>query len=223
MVRIYLYNIDDLNECEYEKIYLNLSNQKRDKINKFIKKEDKLRTIGSYLLLANSLKFHNINLDLKKDDYLLYNKYQKPYLKNYNLNINLSHSGRFVVLATAQNSIGIDIQKVENIEFLQLAKRFFNKDEYNFLKSLKGDERISSFYEIWTLKESYIKNIGKGLSLPLNSFSIINTKSGIKTSNIEKEYSFKTLYIDKDYRCAVSITDNEEIEEKIEIIKTNQN
>ena len=32
-------------------------------------------------------------------------------------------------------------------------------------------ERTKMFYTYWTLKESYVKYLGKGLSVPLDSFS----------------------------------------------------
>ena len=34
-------------------------------------------------------------------------------------------------------------------------------------------ERVEMFYRLWTLKESFIKATGTGMSLPLNEFNII--------------------------------------------------
>ncbi|WP_257149478.1 4'-phosphopantetheinyl transferase family protein [Bacillus cereus] len=37
-------------------------------------------------------------------------------------------------------------------------------------------EKNDYFYDLWTLKESYIKAIGTGLSTPFNSFTIKKMK-----------------------------------------------
>ncbi|HFJ9466115.1 MULTISPECIES: 4'-phosphopantetheinyl transferase family protein [Bacillus cereus group] len=50
---------------------------------------------------------------------------------------------------------------------------FFTKQEYEYLFQIKDHkEKLNYFYQIWTIKESYVKAIGKGLSVPLNSFKI---------------------------------------------------
>lgn len=47
-------------------------------------------------------------------------------------------------------------------------KQLFTKDEnYQLL-----NENIS-FYDLWTCKESFVKLVGKGLSIPFNSFTVI--------------------------------------------------
>ena len=50
---------------------------------------------------------------------------------------------------------------------------------------MNSDEKINYFYDLWTLKESYIKTIGKGLYTPLNSFSI----KRITNFNFIQEYT----------------------------------
>jgi len=37
---------------------------------------------------------------------------------------------------------------------------------------MKPDQRLVYFYELWTMKESYVKALGKGLHLPMDSFKI---------------------------------------------------
>ena len=54
---------------------------------------------------------------------------------------------------------------------LQIANRYFSKDELEALKALPAAEQLLRFYDLWTLKEAYIKARGVGLSIALRSFS----------------------------------------------------
>jgi 4'-phosphopantetheinyl transferase len=65
----------------------------------------------------------------------------------------------------SSDEVGCDIQQVTNVN-LKIADRFFTAKECEYIKN------IDNFFRVWALKESFIKFIGKGLSQPLNSFSI---------------------------------------------------
>jgi 4'-phosphopantetheinyl transferase len=84
---------------------------------------------------------------------------------------------------------------------------------------------LSRFYEIWTLKESYIKCLGKGLSIPLKSFSI-SINDGIITVITEyenKEYMFKRFEVEQDYKIAACSINNADEEIPDYLIWINQN
>jgi len=49
-------------------------------------------------------------------------------------------------------------------------QKIFSKEEASDLFAKEDNEKTEYFFELWTLKESYIKADGRGLSLPLNSF-----------------------------------------------------
>ena len=49
-------------------------------------------------------------------------------------------------------------------------------------------------FDLWTLKESYIKTIGKGLYTPLNSFSIKKeSRTLISYKNIPKTFTLNNI------------------------------
>ncbi|PEX36843.1 4'-phosphopantetheinyl transferase [Bacillus cereus] len=140
-----------------------------------------------------------------------YNEYGKPFVENFSdFHFNLSHSGEWVVCTTANFNVGIDIEKVSEIEALKLAKEFFSADEFYDISNMNSDEQINYFYDLWTLKESYIKTIGKGLYTQLNSFSIKKeSRALILYKNIPKNFYFKQYNIDPNYKLSACATRDE--------------
>lgn len=93
----------------------------------------------------------------------------KPYLKDYpNVQFNLSHSGCWGACALSETPVGVDIELVRPLR-QQVARRFFTLSEQNWLAKRPSDE----FFRLWTRKESFTKALGKGLTLQLDSFSVL--------------------------------------------------
>ena len=72
----------------------------------------------------------------------------------------------------AEVETGCDIEEIQEAD-MALAEKFFSPGEYAYLAAQpKGRERDRAFCRIWTLKESFLKAVGAGLFLPLDSFEI---------------------------------------------------
>ncbi len=86
---------------------------------------------------------------------------------------NLSHSDELVVMAVCQGyEVGVDVEwLVRKGETVSLADRFFSPIESEQLRALAAPAQQSRFFDLWTLKESYIKACGMGLSIPLDEFT----------------------------------------------------
>lgn len=132
-----------------------------------------------YFLMYRSTLRHILSTyqDISPQDLVFhYSKYGKPYLLNNvnNIHFNLSHSSNMAILAITKGAfIGVDIEHVKPLENLEdLVKRFFSETEQKIFFLLPKHMRLTSFYEIWTRKEAYIKAIGKGLSFPLDHFTV---------------------------------------------------
>ncbi|WP_286806526.1 MULTISPECIES: 4'-phosphopantetheinyl transferase superfamily protein [unclassified Acetobacterium] len=96
----------------------------------------------------------------------------KPWLVDYpQICFNLSHSGDYVVCGLGSRPVGVDIQKMAQPK-LRLAKRFFAPSEVDWLLTLPQEEQQQGFYDLWALKEAYMKYTGKGFNLPLHTFAI---------------------------------------------------
>lgn len=98
----------------------------------------------------------------------------KPYLDHPNggqLEFNLSHCAGMIVLAVSdQGSIGIDVECNARVAPISIAHQCFTEQEVRTLMVFEQDYRNKQFFDLWTLKESYLKATGEGLSIPLNSF-----------------------------------------------------
>lgn len=87
---------------------------------------------------------------------------------------NLSHTRGLVACAVARNrDLGVDVEQVSpDVDIDALAHQVFAADEVAYLQCLERHARRHAFFGIWTVKEAYIKAVGKGLSIPLQSFSV---------------------------------------------------
>jgi 4'-phosphopantetheinyl transferase len=90
------------------------------------------------------------------------------------LSFNVSNSGDLAAYAfTLDCEIGVDIEHRKRlVEIEGIARRFFAPDEVGELLVLSEGERHEGFFNCWTRKEAYIKAVGDGLSVPLDSFQV---------------------------------------------------
>ncbi len=207
MIEIYAINQEKRLDNETFNWMLNLvSEEKRDRINRFLRWEDAQRSlVGDVLLrilIQDKLKLKNNEIVYTK------NKFGKPSLNNiHDFSFNISHSGKWVVCALSKHHVGIDVEKIKPTDF-GIAKKYFSTDEYEFLMNQTTEDRLEVFYNLWTLKESYIKAIGKGLYKPLDEFTISFTDSNIYLNDQidDNHYNFKQYSIDKEYKLSLCIS-----------------
>ncbi|MFT9818500.1 4'-phosphopantetheinyl transferase family protein [Lysinibacillus sp. NPDC056185] len=205
MIELFAMNINNsICFSTYKQLMQFLPQKKQDKLKKFTRIEDSIRGLFAEILIRNII----IQQKLKNNFQFEFatNPYGKPYLSDVeNFYFNLSHSGDWVICAINSNHIGIDIEKEKFID-ITLAKQFFTEKECDYIFSLENYQ-LNRFFEIWTLKESYIKAIGIGLSLPLNSFSIIKDSIDqnfiIESQFQDRKFYLKNYLIDSTYQIAV--------------------
>ena len=95
----------------------------------------------------------------------------KPFLPEYpQIYISISHSGSFAVCAVGDAPVGVDIQVWKKGVSLEKVGRKLHPEERRALSEAKEEEKIKLFYDIWVRKESFLKAVGTGLLLPLDSF-----------------------------------------------------
>jgi len=209
MIEIYATKImGKIEKPIYDMLMAYLTYDKQEMVKRFHRPEDAQRMLVADILVRVIVCE---KLGLKNKDLAFYkNEYGKPFLTNSDrFYFNVSHSGEWVICAAHNMPVGADIEIVQSIDY-EIAKRFFSEHEYNDLMQKDALNRLSYFYDLWTLKESYIKAAGKGLSIPLDSFSIKKDRNGItiETENEFRNCYFTQYYIDSNYKVAVCGCEN---------------
>jgi 4'-phosphopantetheinyl transferase len=103
--------------------------------------------------------------------------YGKPQLSGADgqtVHFNLSHTRGMAVLAVSRDApVGVDTEWLDREpRMAALAARYFSVNEQAELEALPEAEMQQRFFAIWTCKEAFLKAIGLGLRIPLDSFSV---------------------------------------------------
>lgn len=117
------------------------------------------------LILAEALNESPQKLEIRRTEY------GKPYLVDFpDLAFNLSHSGNKLVIAIAKNyALGVDIETYKPRKNLSaLVEKCFAETEQRYWQQLPDALKVSSFYQLWTRKEAFVKATGRGIALGLN-------------------------------------------------------
>lgn len=87
------------------------------------------------------------------------------------LTFNLSHTRGMILLALGwRRELGIDVETTNQKIELSIAEQVFSPSEMASFRQLDISDQLERFVDLWTLKESYIKACGSGLSMSLNRF-----------------------------------------------------
>ena len=191
MTKTFLIDTTFLNDdTVFQQLYNQTSTYRQKKIDSFRFRKDKNLCLGAGALLNFALKEFGLS---EKDMTYSLEKAGKPCFENHKkIQFNISHSCKCDIVSVSDNAIGCDIELITPQE-LDIAKKFFHKNEYMYLKSINNPgEQIYAFFRLWTLKESYVKALGKGMTKPFHSFAVeIGDKITIFDNQDENPHFFK--------------------------------
>lgn len=211
-MKLYKININDLDDPQQNKGLLeSVGVKRREKILRYYKSEDRKRSLGAGIIIEQILKENGLS-----EDHLKYSENGKPVADN--LFFNVSHAGDYVVGVSSDCDVGCDIEKIIDAP-IEIAEHYFNQSEIEYIKS--ESDKNKAFFTLWTLKESYMKMTGMGMSLPLDSFEIIKTeKEFVLGRSQEKHGFFKTIEFDEHIFSVCSEKENiEDLMQFCDIIK----
>lgn len=122
------------------------------------------------------------------------NPHHKPVLSEcMDVAFSITHDVTWSAVAVGQMmDLGIDIEgRSSPASITEVAERFCTADEHARFSSLSEPGRALRALELWTLKESYVKALGVGLSMPLTSFGFdLNDGPRVGTTHIPAPWQF---------------------------------
>ena len=133
--------------------------ERQQRVRRYKRHIDQKLSILSYVILLHGLRLeHGIHQQVQ----LGYKDHHKPYLLDYPaVHFNISHCECCVAVAISSSEVGIDVQN--NMEYdHKLASYVCSELELEQLALSNNPDRL--FIQYWTLKESYLKMIGTGLT-----------------------------------------------------------
>lgn len=135
----------------------------------YTKGEPKEQSKWARILLRQALEEEGLRLEdpvpLQRD------VYGKPFLLEHSdIQINLSHSKGYVACAIGEKPVGIDVECWRGRRGRERVVKKFHPLEQEAYWAAEEGERERLFYELWVLKESFLKADGRGLLIPLASF-----------------------------------------------------
>jgi 4'-phosphopantetheinyl transferase len=160
-----------------------LTDEERAKEARFYFARDRRRYLVTRALIRTLLSGYAGDVD-PRDWRFATNEYGRPHVATPDalgaLSFNLAHTAGLIVCAcTSAGAIGVDAEHVQRDKsHVEIADRYFSAAEVSELQASPPEQRAERFFYYWTLKESYIKAIGTGLSTPLDRFSFNLARSG---------------------------------------------
>ena len=194
MNKLFILNTVELNDKNiFEYCFNKMPEERKEKILNFHFEKDKKLSLGAGVLLYEGLKDFGVN---SKE--IMYNKNDKPYLKNNEIFFNISHSENIVICAFSDKEVGVDVEKINHFE-KDVINRVFLENEIN------DSQNKDIFYtKLWTSKESLMKYLGTGLSLDPKAIQFdLKKNECISCDELNDKRFYFTQYEIEDYSVSV--------------------
>jgi len=104
----------------------------------------------------------------------------KPFIPNSKIYFNISNTKGIVVLAMHNRPVGIDVERLREPREVIYSRVFCSEE----VRSIKCSE---DFTRLWTRKEAVVKLFGGGLSMGLNSFSVLRDEFEVFGKHVKLE------------------------------------
>ena len=194
MTEVRCLDISRFSSGDYAVLYAEASEVRKRRADRYLRQEDRVRCVAADALLRLVPGY--------REEELACTPAGKLYFKSGGTHFNLSHSGRWVVVAWGSDPVGIDVEQLQmDSGKLELARRYFCEDEQDYLFAAPPQEQAERFYRIWTGKESYLKYLGTGIDRPLQSFSVLKELPETRLHTHVLKEAFMTVCSKENIHC----------------------
>lgn len=161
-----------------------LSDEEQARADRFHFERDRIRFVARRVFLRNILATYT-GIPAREIRYGSSPKGKPQLDPPCDVFFNTSQSHGLAVIAVANLPlVGVDIEHIRPVpDALDIAHRYFSPNELEIIRSSPKSSRAEKFLTLWTRKESYVKAIGGGLSIPLNGFDV-STRDKAKTGRV---------------------------------------
>lgn len=178
-------------------------------ITRFLRWQDRHAALYGKLLLMRAMEEAGITNAIDKIELT---SHGRPFIAGAP-DFNISHSGSHVICAVAsEGRTGADVEALSDIRVDDFRK-YITDEEWRELQS--SDDKLKSFFDLWTAKESVIKADGRGLSLPLTSISITGDSAVVN----DTEYYLTRLSFDGVPACVAATVRQQVAVREIELVQ----
>ncbi len=165
-----------------------LSEQRRNKCLWYLFPDDRKRALGAGRIIQRILQDTGCSAAS-----ITVGKNGKPEVDGCYFNV--SHSGHYVIGVTSDAPIGCDIEEMST-PLLETAEHYFYRSERDYI-SMHEDKALA-FWQLWTLKESYMKMTGEGMTLPLDQFEVvINDPIELYRNHMRQDCTLRHMVYDR--------------------------
>lgn len=135
------------------------------------KKRELEHQLGKKLILKGLEELYGIIPEFQDQLVILEGEHGKPYLGEYpQIHYNISHTDGMVACGIGDRQLGIDVERIRPFHG-PILKKVFSGAERRRMEEIRPEEHSEYFFRIWTLKESYVKAAGCGITIPLTDIS----------------------------------------------------
>jgi 4'-phosphopantetheinyl transferase len=214
MILLYYAYPDILLKNNYNSFIELLPLQIKSKLSRLKRNEDKQLGLTSLVLLSQVLNENGFG-NFRLSD-LQIAQTGRPFFTDAPFDFNISHTeGCAAVVFSRDCRIGIDIEKIKEIDFSDF-KDFFTNEQWEDIYS--ADNKFKRFYYYWTLIESGVKADGGGLSL-ISDKNIEFIKSSLFINKVRWFYNHYDF--DPSISCCIT-TDKENGAAEIRAIRNQE-
>ena len=201
-ISTFLFKIETVSDTEFVQAMTLLSETEKQRVNRYKFENMRQQALFVRTRLRKTLSDYCVDSGLAliepQEWQFEAGEYGKPKLveaqfKQTGIHFNLSHSGEYLYIGVLHSEqeysdilLGVDIERERaKTDIHGILNRYFSETEIKELLALPAEKQRQRFFDLWALKESYIKATGKGLATRLDSFSFVFASNSELSDKVE--------------------------------------